>query len=199
MGLVNGHEARRQRRGRLQRRVACGLLAAALLAPIPALAQSNTAAGNSQAVLLDPGSIAKTVDLDFGRIVQPLAAGTVVLTPSSSASCSTTGGLVRSGPCRAAEFAILGRRNWKVRVRETNSGVITLTGPGGATMTMTDISFASVSLTATGGANGWNLGRYDITSVDGLATFWLGGTLHVGASQTPGVYNGTLQVQIQFN
>ena len=198
MGSGSVHQPRPDRRRTLRRRAACGLLAAALLAPLPAQAQSDEDSAETQVAVLEPGSIANVADLDFGQIIQPSTAGTVILTPGLNASCSTTGGLVRSGVCRAAEFSIFGRRNWKARMRTVGGSVI-LTGPGGATMTMTGISMASVSLTPSGNGNGWNLGRYNIDSTNGMATFWLGGTLNVGAGQVPGVYNGTVVVQIQFN
>lgn len=183
------------------RRGARALLVAVLLAPIPALAQAQNddATARTQISIQEPGSIANVADMDFGKIAQSATAGTVALAPGLNAGCTTTGGLIRTGVCRAAEFSIFGRRNWKARVRETNLGAVTLTGPGGATMTMTNISMASVSLTPAAGANGWNLGRFNIDSGNGMATFWLGGTLHVGAAQTPGVYHGTVVIQIQFN
>jgi spore coat protein U-like protein len=195
------HRPRLDGRGTPHGRAAGGLLAAALLAPLPALAQAqgDDATGRTQVSIQEPGSIANVADLDFGKIIQNSSPGTVVLAPGLNATCTTTGGLVRSGVCRAAEFSIFGRRNWKARLRDTNLGGVTLNGPGGATMTMTDITMASVFLTPSAGANGWNLGRYNIDSNNGVATFWLGGTLHVGAAQAPGVYNGTVVVQIQFN
>jgi hypothetical protein len=183
----------------LRRRLACGLLAAAALAPLPAQAQQNDdATGRTQISIQEPGSIANVADMNFGQIVQRSNAGTVVLAPGGTATCTTTGGLVRTGVCRAAEFSIYGRRNWKARLRNLTPSV-TLNGPGGATMTLDTITMADVGMSPAAGANGWNLGRYNIDSGNGIATFWLGGTLHVGAAQTPGVYNGTVIVQIQFN
>jgi hypothetical protein len=122
-----------------------------------------------------------------------------VLTPANSATCATTGGLIRTGVCSAAGFAIYGRRNLRVRIRETSGGAVTLNGPAGATMTMNNITIGTVDMTAIGGGNGWNLGRYNIDSSNGITEFYLGGTLNVGVAQTPGVYTGTLVVQVQFN
>jgi hypothetical protein len=175
----------------------CALAAALALLPLPALAQQSSTVDMAMTVLT-PGSIVKVTDMDFGQIAQPSAAGTVVLSPSASASCTPTNGLVHSGNCQAAQFSILGRRNWRVRVRET-SGTVTLNGPAGATMTMTNVTFASADLSTRPGGNGWNLGNYNIDTLDGVADFYLGGTLNVGALQTPGVYNGTVNIQIQFN
>jgi hypothetical protein len=185
-------------------RTACAGLTALALALLSAAAQaqaveSDTASAQIQTVIQTPGSIDKTADMDFGSIAQSSNTGTVVLTPADSATCTTTGGLIRTGVCRAARFSIFGRRNWKVRVREMNGGVVTLNGPAGATMTMNAITMSYTDLTPVNGANGWNLGRYNIDNDTGIAEFWLGGTLNVGVAQTPGVYTGTVVIQIQFN
>jgi hypothetical protein len=161
--------------------------------------ESDTASAQIQTVIQTPGSIDKTADMNFGSIVQPNNAGTVVLSPAASATCTTTGGLVRTGVCRAARFTIYGKKNWKVRIRENNGGVVTLNGPLGATMTMNAITIGTADMTPVNGGNGWNLGRYNIDNNTGITEFWLGGTLNVGVAQTPGVYTGTVVVQVQFN
>jgi hypothetical protein len=69
----------------------------------------------------------------------------------------------------------------------------------GATMTLNSISILPVGMTSVNGGNGWNLGNYRIDTVSGIADFYLGGRLNVGAMQAPGVYNGTINLQIQFN
>ena len=173
------------------------LAIALALLPVPAFAQQSQSF-DMTLTMLTPGSIAKVSDMDFGQIARPNAAGTVVLSPSASATCTTTNGLVQTGNCQAAHFSILGRRNWRVRIRET-SGTVTLNGPAGATMSMTNVTFASADLSTRPGGNGWNLGNYNIDNVSGFADFYLGGTLNVGALQQPGVYNGTVNIQIQFN
>ncbi len=120
-------------------------LAAALpciLAPGQAGAQ-DTASADALTAIQTPGSIAKTADMAFGSIVQPNAAGTVVLTPASTATCTASTGLVRSGVCRAARFNIYGKRNWKVRIRENNGGTVTLTDGAGNSMTMDTITLGT--------------------------------------------------------
>ncbi|WP_305097866.1 DUF4402 domain-containing protein [Croceibacterium aestuarii] len=169
------------------------------MAPGQARAQ-DTASADALTVIQTPGSIAKTADMAFGSIVQPNAAGTIVLTPASTANCTASSGLVRSGVCRAARFNIYGKRNWKVRIRETNGGTVTLAAGAGNSMTMDAITLGTTGMTsANGGGSGWNLGRYNIDTANGITEFRLGGTLHVGAAQPAGVYHGTVLVQIQFN
>jgi hypothetical protein len=109
-----------------------------------------------------------------------------------------TGGLIRTGLCSAATFTLM-EGNWSVLIRETSGGTVTLTGPGAATMPVTDITFNTSDMSAISGGSGWNLGRYLIDTPSGIADFRLGGTLHVAADQTPGVYDGTIVVEVQFD
>jgi hypothetical protein len=174
-------------------------LACALL-PVPALAQQGFGAADAQVALLDPGSIATVADMEFGQIAQPGTAGTVVLAPTPTASCTVTGGLVRTGACQAATFAVLWRNNRFVRIRQMNGGTITLAGPGGATMTVNALTLNVSNMnTAPGGGPPGTMGRFRITSANGMASFRIGGTLTVGAAQAPGTYSGILNVEVQLN
>lgn len=174
------------------------VLAAAALLPQQASAQSRTAVASEKAIVLTAGSIVKLTDMQFGTLIPSGGGGTVVLTPSAAPTCNVPSTLVHSGTCVAADFAIRGKRNQRVRIRDL-ANTVTLTGPGGATMTMDTITDAVTGMTATGNGQGWNFGNWLITDPSGNAEFWVGGTLHVAANQTPGVYNGTLTIQIQFN
>jgi hypothetical protein len=189
-------------RGAHRVRAAGALLAGALFVPTGAAAQSvpsDTATAKTQAVFLTPGSVAKTRDMNFGNIAPGAVAGTVVLTPAQVAVCTASAPLVRSGTCTSARFAIRGKRNNRVRIRQNNGGTVTLNGPSGATMTLTNLTFDSTGMSAANGGNGWDFGNWRIDAVNGITAFWVGGTLHVGAAQAPGVYSGTLVIQIQFN
>jgi hypothetical protein len=82
-------------------REACALLAAVSAALISSLAvaqavDGDTATARIQTVVQTPGSIDKTAYMNFGSIAQSSNAGTVVLTPANSATCTTTGGLIRT-------------------------------------------------------------------------------------------------------
>jgi hypothetical protein len=200
-----GYFREMRRKGRLALRL-CGVrllfaLAALTLFSVPALAQvgSDTETAQAQAAILEAGTMAKLADMDFGVIAQPAAAGTVVLTPTPTATCATTGGLVRTGTCQAAEFAIMERRNGRARIRLLNGTTVTLTEPGGATMLLNNVTINVTDMTPIGGAPGWNLGHYQITSNSGIARFRLGGRLNVNAGQAHGTYTGTLNVQVNFN
>ena len=178
--------------------VVAAVVMASALFPQQALAQ-DTGTARAQAVVLTPGSVAKTADMDFGKIAQANTPGTIVLSPQDSATCAITGGLIRSGTCRAARFSIMGRRNNRVRIRQNNGGQVTLNGPNGATMSVNNLTIGINGMTSINGGNGWDFGNYRIDTNSGITEFWIGGTLNVGAAQEPGVYSGTLIIQIQFN
>ena len=187
---------------RLLRAIACAVLAVIAQIPAQAFAQQvggDTATARAQVAVLTPGSVAKTADMDFGSIAQSNTAGTIVLTAQSSATCTASGTLIRTGACRAARFSLYGKRNNRVRIRENNAGMVTLNGPAGATMFMDNMVVGIVGMSPRGNGQGWDFGKWRIDTNTGITEFYVGGTLHVGAAQTPGVYNGTLLIQIQFN
>lgn len=203
MGLGYSSRPRLQRRRAAGRPAACALLAALPFALLPgqALAQSDTAAADTRATVMEPGSMMLVSNMDFGEIAQPGTAGTVTLTPTATPTCATSSWLIKTGACQPAEWAVMGRRNWIVRIREMNGGTVVLTGPGGATMTVDDLSIRVLDMSpVNGGGNpSGMMGRYRILEDSGIGRFRIGGTLHVGASQAPGVYDGTLVMQVLFN
>jgi hypothetical protein len=166
---------------------------------VPALAGPTSATANTQASIIDASSIVRVDDMVFGQIVQPSAPGTIVLSADAVATCTATGGLVRSGICKAAHFSVNGKRNKRIKIRENNGGTIVLTGPGGATMTVTDLSIGVLDMSGRQGAGGWDFGSWNIDAANGIADFWVGGTLHVATSQAPGIYTGVINVQMQLN
>lgn len=183
-------------------RGACALLAvlAGASATMPAQAQTlDSETADTAATILTPGSVVKTADMDFGSVAVAATGGTVVMTAASTPTCTASADLVHTGACRAARFSVHGIRNWKVRVRDQVAGTVTLTGPGGATMTMTNFTIRTVGMSPSGGSGGWTLGRYNIDTANGTAEFYIGGTLNVAAAQAPGVYNGTFIVEVRFN
>lgn len=179
---------------------ALGILVCLAL-PQDAFAQAS-ANGRPRLVVLEPLSVTKINDMDFGDVLSTTAAGTVVMDPTDNATtdptCTTTGGLTQLNECQPAEFAGLGETNRIVRIRH-QSQTITLTGPG-ADMTVTnpaidaspDLQFVSGNM----GSNGFS--RWRIVSSDGSFVFRIGGTLNVNADQAPGVYTGTFTMQVEY-
>jgi hypothetical protein len=79
--------------------------------------------------LIEPLTITKLSDLDFGDLVVTTA-GTVVLTPTTTPTCTATGGVVHTAECQPAVFGGVGQFNQRVRVRRPIGNAITITGPG---------------------------------------------------------------------
>ena len=179
-------------------RTFCALLGvAALTGALPAAAQQEAYAV-VQSEILDSSTVQNAADLDFGAIMPSGTAGTVVLTPGATATCTTTGGIVRSGTCKAASFTGLAFASADLRVQRPNGNSITLTGPGGATMQVNAFTFGSAGTTLYAGANGANH-HFQVNALDGTYLFFVGGRLNVAANQAPGIYNGTFQIRITYN
>lgn len=204
MGLGYHRKKRLQGRLTLRQRAIYALLAALTFVVLPAQAHaqiiSDTEIADARAVLLDDGTMAKVTDLDFGEIAKPNTAGTVTLTPAAFPTCTTSFGLIHTGACQAAQFAVMGKKNMLVRIRNMSGSPIVLTGPGAATMnvTLTHAVFDMVPVPG-GPSPPGHLGRYRITDDNGFGTFFIGGTLSVGATQASGQYTGTFTIQVLFN
>src|SRR6478735_9040503 len=91
------------------------VLGAAALAPLPVAAQQQRSVLPT-AEILDPSSIRKDADMDFGGIIPTLSGGTVVMIAGASPTCATTGGLIRTGPCKSAAFVGFAIANADLRV-----------------------------------------------------------------------------------
>jgi hypothetical protein len=185
------------------RRCAKALAAAAFATALgftASAAQAGTASLQTQVNILTPLSMVKTADMDFGNVVRPSAAGTVVLTPTTTASCTTTGGLIRSGTCRAATFMGFGATNQIVRIR-FNGSTVTLANGLGQTMTVTNrtadgtpaLNYLSGNVNSNGNV------RYRIVSASGIFDYRVGGTLNVAANQAMGTYSGTFNVTLEYD
>lgn len=177
------------------------VLLVALALPQQAMAQAS-ANGKPRLVVLEPLSVTKINDMDFGDVLATTTAGTVVMDPTSDATtdptCTATGGLIQLNTCQPAEFGGLGQTNRIVRIKH-GAQTITLTGPG-ADMTVTDPSIdGSPDLQFVNGNMGSNgFTRWRIISADGSFLFRIGGTLNVNANQAPGVYTGTFTMQVEY-
>jgi hypothetical protein len=191
MGPEYRHFARSRARKRLKLRIAaCAALAAAACLSAPAHAQSATA--QTFASVVAPGTLVASRDLNFGAVVQPSAPGTVTVSSANAATCTTTGGLVRTGTCASARFD--GQASGFSRLQFTQPSAITLTGPGGATMSVDNFSIEPGS----GIIALPFLNLYFVTGNDPFSLY-VGARLHVAANQTAGTYHGTFQVQMEYN
>lgn len=179
------------------RRTAAAVLAAAPLTLLaaPVQAQSVSANAVAQAVVVEPLALIKIRDLNFGRIAAQPTAGTVTVNPNTGA-CTATGGVVSVGNCGYAEFGGQGVR--RMRMRITLPTTITLTGPGGATMTASNFTLGLAPDVIQVPGPGNSPPRYEIASSTGIYTFRVGARLNVATNQAPGVYNGSFVVTVQY-
>lgn len=131
-------------------------------------------------------------DLKFGSIAEGSSSGTVSLTAASSTVRSKTGSttqLVSQGTTpAAAAYTVNGEAGYTFALTLPGNSDVTITnttGAGAETMTVTDFTTDLPSNTGT------------LTS--GTATFYVGATLNVGASQVAGAYTGNFDVTVAYN
>lgn len=187
-----------QRAARAMIRVMLAALGIAFFAST-AHAQSSTGQANanirSQIALVEPLTILKTRDMDFGDIVG-VAAGTVVMTATANTTCTASAGIVHVGVCQPATFAGSGTSGRVIRIRKPAGNSITLTGPG-QDMTVTDFQIdGDPELFQLNNSNGFS--RYRIDSANGGFNFRVGGTLNVNANQAAGEYTGTFLIEVVY-
>ncbi|MEP0392780.1 MAG: DUF4402 domain-containing protein [Erythrobacter sp.] len=169
-------------------------LCALWLVANPAHAQSSSNV-DTQTVLLEPLTLAKLSDMDFGDLLVTTG-GTVVLSADSVTTCIATGGVVHTQECQPATFAGSGISGQRVRVRRPIGRTITLTGPGDD-MTVTDFTIdGGATLNLVNSNPNWE--RFRINTLDGVFIFRVGGTLNVNPNQLPGVYAGSFDIRIDY-
>jgi len=144
-------------------------------------AQANASATilNSLAVAVSPTDNT----LDFATIAPGASAGTVAVAPDGTRTCAAS--VICTGTTNAPTFDITGAANATVYVR-FNNATVTLTDAASDTMTADTFATNLPSDTAT-------------LSAGGTASFTVGGSLHVGASQPAGSYTGQLGVNVAYN
>lgn len=177
------------------RALACLLFAGMLATAGPAQAR-ETGTSTAGTILIQPLSIVKSEDMDFGTII-PGTGGTVVLDPALNPVCTTTGGVIRSGVCQPTEFVGAGSVNQRVRVRLPPQARMTVSNGAGATMQVTnmDVNGAPDLLVTRETVRNF---RFRILHPSGIFFFRVGGTLNVAANQAVGTYTGTFNVDIQY-
>lgn len=156
---------------------ATGLCALLLAASSAALAAEAT--GTASATILQPVTVTKTSDLDFGKIVAGPNASTVTLTSAGQFQCGT--GLTCLDNHSIARFSVSGVPGQTVSVQSDSQ--IMLSSSGGAKMPVVlDLSTKTLKLN-----NGQN------------NSIGVGGTLSVAAYQAEGVYTGLFTITVNYN
>src|SRR6478609_3043 len=111
--MERGHLHRARRTGAAHALAA--LAAASALVPLPAAA-AGTASAPAQTVILDPVTAGFDSHMMFGQISTSGTAGVVVLNPTVSPTCATTGGLIHASVCKAARFTGIGPYQAEIRI-----------------------------------------------------------------------------------
>jgi hypothetical protein len=157
------------------------LLAGLLLAPAGAKAAQSKATRSASALtnVTNGIAVARTKDLDFANIVAGGAAGTVVVSPANVKTFT--------GPLTFGNGL-------------TSNASFNVTHPGGTFGLIYGVVLPT-SINITRGASSMVVDNfnYDATLVDLfpiLVRVDVGATLHVGAAQPVGTYNGTFNVTI---
>jgi hypothetical protein len=175
------------------------LIAAGLVVGATAsFAQSSaTAVGNATANVIRPITIAASRDLAFGNVVPGAALGTLVIAGTSAGAQSVTGGVTQpggqKGTVSSAQFDVAGEGAYTYTITIPTSA-ITISDSASTPDTMTvDTWTSSIATTAGAGALSGTAGTA------GSQTFYVGGTLNVGAGQAAGAYTGTFSVTVAYN
>lgn len=143
-------------------------------------AHAATESATASARILRDITLTKTSDLQFGSIVSGTGASTVAVSTGGVRSCG--GGLTCVGTATAAAFNVQGAENTTVLISGPTS--VTLNGSVSGSMT--------ANLTYSTTSSGLPLGA------TGAASFQVGGTLNVGASQAAGDYSTTFNVTANY-
>jgi hypothetical protein len=146
---------------------------------------------DAQVAILRPLEFIRVEALDFGRVIRGTTAGTVTVPPTGPRT--KTGGVTLVGAgWQPAEFAGMGTNNQRVDI-SLGANQIFVTGPGAPMRVHTFVigSTPTAVLTTTPL-------RFRINSATGIFIFPVGATLDVGANQTPGTYNGTWTITLNY-
>jgi hypothetical protein len=150
---------------------------------VPTTAQAATATASGRAIIITPFQFIQVDDLAFGTIVPGPSTGTVTL-DAMSGGRSTSGGVVALGGAgQRARFVGAGSDGQTVDV--SLSAPPTLDDGNGNTMTMASLDLDGPTTRTIG--------------PDLAFDVYVGGTLNIGANQTPGTYSGTFSLTVQYN
>jgi hypothetical protein len=167
--------------------VSLAALAATLVAATPAVAQQASATALAKGVVVQPLTLAKLQDLDFGTVVGSATAGTVTIDADSGAR-STVGGVtgVPSFPGGRGLFQGNGTSGQTVVLQLNAPAVLVSTTNPLDTIAVNSMVFDSGNSTnrTIGGTGIFNVG--------------VGGTFGIGASQPAALYQANFTVTADY-
>jgi hypothetical protein len=160
------------------------LLLFVVAAPVAAQSGSVTNVSTTANVkVLRPLQLTTLRNLDFGTIViETITSNQIVSVNSSGRSCGSGGQLTCTGLFTTAEFQVTGTNNQVVTIRSATPTTI-LTNAAGQTLTLTPQVPPSLTLPNSG--------------VPG-STFQVGGSLVITPTTPPGLYSGTIDIQVAY-
>lgn len=158
-------------------------LIAAILACGGGAAHAQVVTGGVRVVTLKPLSIVNTRDLDFGMMLSPTSAGTVVINPNTDARTTTGGVTAFGGTPQAAQFYTYSTGNQYLQVSRGALPVLSRVG-GGATMNVTNLTLNGAPM------------RY--IGASGVLDLRVGGTLALAANQPEGSYTGSYAITVTY-
>lgn len=161
-------------------------LAATVVTATPALGQQATATAEARGVVLQPLTLARVQDLDFGTVVGSAVAGTVTINPDTGAR-STAGGVtgVPSYPGDRALFQGAGTVGTDVDLTLSAPALlISTTNPA-------DVVTVNSMVLDSAGAN-------RTIGVTGIFTVGVGGEFGIAASQAPGLYSANFDLTAEY-
>lgn len=156
---------------------------ATVLAPA---ASAATAVATLELAIVEPLTLTKNADLEFGALFAGVSAGTVVINPTSGARSTTGGVTTATAGFSPARFTVTGDANQRVQINVPNGSLFINRIGGGAQMRVR--KFRRQMLIP----NAPRIGPA------GTLTFNVGATLDVGASQLPGRYTGSFNVTVDY-
>lgn len=175
-------------------RTLCACIALGLGVTIAQQANAQVSqAAPSEAIVITPLTLLNTQPLDFGLIAAGPSAGTVTVSPANVVT-SRGGAIPMPSSTQSARFAGLGVVNRIVAIRMVRNQ-FTLTRSGGSqTMRINNFLIGSQPPTTLSTSRRF----FRIGAATGQFNFNVGATLHVGADQQPGTYNGNFAITIDY-
>ena len=162
------------------------VLAALSILALPLASFSADGTGTSTATIVAPITITPVLDLAFGKF-SANGGGTVTVNATTAARSVASGNV-----------ALVSQGN------TTTAATFTIGGAGTAGFDIT-VPSSPINITHTNSVDQMSVGSFtsnpanSSSLVGGAKTISVGGTLTIGAAQTPGVYSGTFTVTVEYN
>lgn len=157
------------------------ILSVVMLSPAQALAADAQA--GATAAIVQPLSLVKTRDLEFGAMLAGTSGGSVVVNPNTDARTSSGAVTLAGTGGHAAQFMTYGGPLQFVWVTRGPLPVLTRQG-GGGSMNVSQLSL--------------NGSAFRFLSSAGLVDLRIGGTLQVNANQPSGHYEGDFEITVTY-